>query len=244
MPVYNNLVYLKESVDSILKQTYSDLEFIIIDDASTENVWDFLNSYDDERLVLRRNEENIGLTKSLNICLDIAKGELIARQDGDDISLPKRLAKEAQLFEKNVGLVSCWGYSIDKSGKRFYDGDLEKKIRESDDVTIKKRVVEKNEFSILGPACMYSREVFEKIGYYDESLYFSQDRNYWIRILKYFDVRIIREELLAYRRHDKSVRFIRNDKYGKLRGSKRKKWILSHSHKNPILKGDIRYGTQ
>jgi glycosyltransferase involved in cell wall biosynthesis len=233
MPVYNNLKYLKESVDSILKQTHSDLEFIIIDDASTESIWDFLQSYDDSRLVLGKNDENIGLTKSLNICLDMAKGDLIARQD---ISMPHRLEKEAELFKGEIGLVSCWGYSIDENGIRKYDKDLEKKIRAFDDETIKKRVIEGNEFSILGPSVMYSREAFEKIGYYDESLYFSQDRNYYIRLLKYFNVTVAREELMAYRRHGKSVRFVHNDKYGKLRGSERKEWILEHSHKNPILK--------
>ena len=86
MPVYNNLEYLKSSVDSILLQTHQDIEFIIVDDCSTEPVWDFLNSYNDSRLILKRNKENSGAVVSINNCLDVARGDYLARQDSDDVS--------------------------------------------------------------------------------------------------------------------------------------------------------------
>ena len=235
MPVFNGLKYLKKSIDSVLNQTYSDFEFIIIDDCSTENVWDFLNSYKDSRMVLKRNKNNIGLTRSLNIALDLSKGDFIARQDGDDISLSTRFEEELKMFSDNVGLTSCWGRSIDGKGKYISDSDLEHKIREVSDDFIKKEVRDKGNFYILGPAAMYSRKAFETIGYYDESLYFSQDRNYWIRILQFFDVRITRKDLYLFRRHNGSVTHVRKEMNRGIVGKDRKKMVLEKANNNPII---------
>lgn len=208
MPVYNNVKYLRESIDSILAQTYGDFEFIIIDDASTEPVWNVLESYDDPRIIKQRNLENIGLTKSLNICLDMASGDIIARQDSDDISLPTRFEKELPLMTDNVGLVSCYAYRFNSNGK-IRDPWLSSEVRFSDE-KIKAYINRAN--CIVGPAAMYSREAFEKIGYYDETLYLAQDYNYWIRLLQFFDVKLCREVLYALRAHEKSVRTVRSKK--------------------------------
>jgi glycosyltransferase involved in cell wall biosynthesis len=209
MPVYNNSSYLRQSIESILNQTYRDFEFIILDDGSTEAVAEIVNEFDDPRIIFLKNEQNIGLTKSLNISLDLAKGDYIARHDSDDISMPTRFEEQMKLFTDGVGLVSCYGYRFTENGRVSPDDYLDNKIKISN-AEIKANI--KNENCILGAGSIYSRAVFEKIGYYDDALYIAQDYIYWIRILTYFDVSIARSELYAIRKHQKSVHTVHHDR--------------------------------
>src|SRR5688572_1551532 len=103
MSVYNGASYLPESVESILAQTFTDFEFIIIDDCSVDETPQILNTYaqGDSRIRIIRNPENKGLTASLNIGLAEAQGKYVARQDADDISLPQRFEKQIQSLEGN-----------------------------------------------------------------------------------------------------------------------------------------------
>ena len=112
MPVYNTKEeYLRETIDSILGQTFTDFEFLIINDASTDKrVREVVLSYDDDRIVYVENEKNLGISESSNKGITLAKGEYIARQDHDDVSLPKRLEKEVCYLDEHpdVGVCSCW----------------------------------------------------------------------------------------------------------------------------------------
>jgi glycosyltransferase involved in cell wall biosynthesis len=101
MPVYNGSKHLSDAVDSILTQTYTNFEFLIIDDASTDNSFEILKSYKDDRIRLIKNEKNIGLSASLNKGLNLALGKYIARMDQDDISLPNRLEKQIEYFKEH-----------------------------------------------------------------------------------------------------------------------------------------------
>ena len=94
MTVYDGKNYLHEAIESVLCQTFNDLEFLIIDDASTDNSVEIINSYNDSRIKLLINDNNIGQTASLNIGLSRAQGEYIARFDQDDVCLPKRLEEQ------------------------------------------------------------------------------------------------------------------------------------------------------
>ena len=205
MPVFNDIKYLGQSISSILKQTYTNFEFIILDDGSTEDVEGVVKRYKDERIRLYRNLYNIGLTKSLNICLDLAKGDYIARHDSDDISRYNRFEEELKCFKegKNIGLVSCWGRQVDMGGNVIHHVWFDKTIRipESE---IKKNITTGN--YIVGSGAVFTREVFEKIGYYDEYFVTAQDYNYWLRILKYFDVRIAKKDLYYIHDNENSVR--------------------------------------
>ena len=119
MSVYNGERYLNEAIDSILAQTFTDFEFLIIDDASTDSTPKILHSYDDPRIRIVTNEENLGLTKSLNKGLALAQGEYIARMDADDISLPERLMMQLNFLidNKTVPLVGSGAIMIDEDGK-------------------------------------------------------------------------------------------------------------------------------
>ena len=109
MPVFNTAPFLKEAVDSILCQTFSNFEFIILNDASPDNTEEILDSYSDPRIVRYTSECNIGLANILNIGINMARGEFIARMDSDDISLPTRLQTEVDYLDSHpkIDLVSC-----------------------------------------------------------------------------------------------------------------------------------------
>ena len=118
MPVYNGEKYLKDAIDSILNQTHTDFEFIIVNDGSTDNTANIIDSYVDSRIIHVR-QENRGLPKALNVGASISKGEYIARMDADDISLPNRLKSQYLFFKSNSDisvLAGSFSY-IDEKGK-------------------------------------------------------------------------------------------------------------------------------
>ena len=120
MPVYNAERFLRLAIDSILGQTFSNFEFIIINDGSTDGSLKIIKSYKDSRIHLI-SRPNKGLAPSLNEGLTRAKGQYIARMDADDISLPKRLAQQVDFLDQNptVGLVGSNYIIIDDSGKKL-----------------------------------------------------------------------------------------------------------------------------
>jgi len=235
MPVFNNLKYLKESIDSILNQTFTDFEFIIIDDGSEEPVYDFVKSYDDSRIIVKRNDSNRGLTESLNLCLDIAQGDVIARHDGDDISLPTRFEKQVDAFKDNIGLVTTWAYCIDKHGNKLENNVFTEELMKKPASYIKEHMLGGGRGHVMGPSAMYTREVFDKIGYYDEYFFYSQDYNYWLRLFRHFDLAILEDILFLHRVHKGMGRKMRPEKY-RVTGKKRGKLIHSRAEKYTIIK--------
>ncbi|MEH7577966.1 glycosyltransferase family 2 protein [Priestia megaterium] len=120
MSVYNGEKYLKEAIDSILNQTYPDFEFIICDDASNDGSVDIIEEYIkvDKRIVLIKNETNLGLASSLNKCIWKAKGDYIARMDADDIAINNRFENQLKYLEFNSHIAFVCGgvYLIDEEG--------------------------------------------------------------------------------------------------------------------------------
>ena len=112
LSTYNNEKTIKDSIASILKQTYKNFELLIIDDGSEDNTLQICKSFSDSRIKLFKNDSNIGLTKSLNKVSQYATGKYLARQDGDDISLNNRLQKQIAVFNKldNLDIVTSRAY--------------------------------------------------------------------------------------------------------------------------------------
>lgn len=121
MGIYNCADTLCEAIDSILAQTYTDWELIMCDDGSSDETLRIAHDYRDrypDRILVLTNERNLGLNKTLNHCLAYAKGEYIARMDGDDISVPERLEKEVAFLDSNpaYAIVSCPMIYFDENG--------------------------------------------------------------------------------------------------------------------------------
>lgn len=125
MPVFNASRFLKEAIDSILQQTFTDFEFIIIDDCSTDNSVDIIKSYNDGRIRLYLNEKNGGISYTLNKGIKLANSKWIARMDSDDICYPERLQKQYDfiLQHPDGDLFSCWVNVVDQD-RNFIRHDL------------------------------------------------------------------------------------------------------------------------
>jgi glycosyltransferase involved in cell wall biosynthesis len=203
MSVYNSARYLRESIDSILNQTFTNFEFIIIDDASSDSSWNILAEYAhrERRMKLFKNNENIGLTKSLNKALKLAQGEYVARQDADDVSLPERFQKQVELLDKSpeVVLVSCNINLIDAQGRY-----IEKQQRACDRDLIPWYLLFYNHLAGHSQV-MFRQKPVEDLGGYSAHYRYSQDYELWSRLVKVGDIAILPDVLLQQRRHDKSI---------------------------------------
>ena len=140
MSVYNGAISLDESMRSILAQTFTDFELIVINDASTDTTASILKGYEarDPRVKVVTNEHNLGLTKSLNKGAGMAKGEYIARMDADDVACPQRFAKQVAFLDTHTeyGLVGTWADVIDDTGKKIHTFEWE-----SEDKDIRKNLI-------------------------------------------------------------------------------------------------------
>jgi len=231
MPVYNNYGFLERSINSILEQTVQELELIIIDDGSTQPVEEIINKFKDDRIIFLKNSKNLGTPKTLNNCLDKARGDFIARQDSDDVSLPTRFEEQLKLFKNNVGVVSTYGNAIDPKGNIKACTYLDVTVK-TDPKVIKENMLERGGNYILGPSAMFSRAVFEKIGYYDEAIGCgAEDTNYWLRALQFFDLDVVKKELFYYRINPNSMRLFQKDQFGNGPQGKvaRREWIFERS---------------
>lgn len=199
MPVYNGEKYLREAIESILNQTFTDFEFLIINDGSTDNSVEIIESYDDPRIRLVHNESNLKLVATLNKGLELSRGEYIARMDCDDISLSKRLERQAGFMDRNpaVGISSAWI-------KLFGAGYSEIWRYPADDASIKARLI--FESVIMHPAVIIRKEVLTKHSlYYNSNASHAEDYDLWVRCVKYTRFANIDDVLLKYRMHDKKV---------------------------------------
>ncbi|MDH6354844.1 glycosyltransferase involved in cell wall biosynthesis [Dysgonomonas sp. PH5-45] len=119
MPVYNAGEYLGEAIDSIIAQTFTDWELVIINDGSTDGSGDVARKYTDPRIRCLCNDKNRGLIYTRNRLIDEATGEYLAFLDSDDVSLPERLARQVNFLDKNIDYALCgtWGRMIDSDGR-------------------------------------------------------------------------------------------------------------------------------
>lgn len=193
MSVYNGERFIRESVDSILNQTFRDFELIIINDGSSDKTMEILKSYNDNRIILII-QKNMGLAKALNNGIAMAKGRYIARQDADDKSDLDRLEKQVNYMEANlsVGLLGTMFKVIDENGtfQRNSCLPVEEEI-------IKERLIEINQF--CHGSVMMRKEALEKVGVYRDYFKYAQDYDLWLRISESFQVSNLPEPLYCYR---------------------------------------------
>ena len=193
--------WLRESIDSILCQTFTDFEFIIINDNPERRLnKSILNEYleKDKRIILVENELNIGLTKSLNKGLKIAKGKYIARMDADDISLPNRFEVQYNYLEYHKD-VSILGSRIEFIGSRK---GIWKTPLSSKDIHV--NLLFKS--CVAHPSVMMRKSDLEKFNIsYDEKFTKAQDFELWVRTSKFLKIVNLKRVLLKYRVHDNQI---------------------------------------
>lgn len=207
MPVYNTPEnYLREAVESILAQTCADFEFLILNDASTDdNVEKVIKSYDDKRIRYWQNDRNLGISLSRNKLIGLSRGEYLAVFDHDDVSLPERLEKQAAFLDTHpeVGVVGCWYRILGTENKvsRF----------PAEDAEIKEIMV--NSCCICHPASMIRRSVLveHNIGYENDYTP-AEDYALWCRLLSKTRFANLPEVLFAYRNHEGNTSHLQREK--------------------------------
>ena len=204
MAVHNGVRYLRQSVESILRQTLADFEFLIVDDGSTDGSRDILLSYaDDRRVRLVENPSNLGLTRSLNRGLSLARGALVARQDADDVSHPDRLARQAAFLDAHpdTALVGTQVRHIGQDGRVFPAPGWEKALTGDG---IRWQLMFDSPF--VHSTVLFRRDVvWGRLGGYDESFRTSQDYELWTRVAAENRVTNLPEDLLDFRAHGEGV---------------------------------------
>lgn len=188
--------WITQSIDSILNQTFRDFEFIIINDnPEREENESLLNCYSqkDKRIVVIKNEQNLGLTKSLNIGINEANGEYIVRMDADDYSFPDRFEKQVQFMENHPEIVAsgCYARLMNEEGKDIGYSDI------STDIKVLKAFIPFRT-PIYHPSAIIRRVIDGEFLQYNESFKYSQDYELWSRLIEK-GIGNIPERLISYR---------------------------------------------
>jgi glycosyltransferase involved in cell wall biosynthesis len=202
LPVYNAQPYLKESIESILNQTFTNFEFIIINDGSTDNSLSIIQTYADiDNRIILISRENKGLVASLNEGIQIAKTELIARMDADDIALPTRLEKQLQYLNDNEGVI-CLGSQTIIIDSNSLELTIQAQPTEHDEIL---KILLKGHCSLTHPSVIYKKERFNKVGGYNIELYPAEDYDLWLRLSEVGTIANLGEPFIKYRILNTSV---------------------------------------
>lgn len=197
LPVYNCEKYIYEAINSVLNQSFTNFELLIIDDCSTDATVAIVREFTDKRICFYQKKVNSGYTDSLNFGISIAKGKYIARMDADDICLPERFAKQVEFLDKNPNIILCGtaiNYIGTAEGNLFYP-------EKHNEIYI-------HLFCFLPafahPTVMGKREIFEKNNY-NKNFEPAEDYELWTRIISQGEVANLNEILLKYRVHPNQV---------------------------------------
>lgn len=208
MAVYNGGKYLKSSVQSVLNQTFRDFEFLIVNDCSTDDSVEIIESFNDKRVIIYHNEKNIGQTKSLNVGLRLAKGKYIARMDADDMAFPMWLEKLVNFILNHAE------YEVVGPGAVVIDAENR----------IKNTIIspEKNDTIILSIFCdtpvnhvgsIMNKEAIINLGGYNELFLIKQDYELWSSLIrKNRKITSIPDLLVAVRVHETSLTTVESDR--------------------------------
>lgn len=204
LPVYNTEQFLKDSINSILEQTYTNFEIIIINDGSSDNSQSVINSYADNRIICIHQEQNMGLIPSLNNAIHIAKGDFIVRMDADDIAIKNRIQLQVQYLIENPSIDIVASHAI------FFEEDINTPISNWDlDLAtntpeeIKKALIWEN--CIIHPSVCMRSEIAKSL-LYDPAQKNYEDYDLWLRATSYnINIGKINEPLLYYRVQPHSI---------------------------------------
>lgn len=200
LAAYNAEKYLREAAASILNQSFTDFEFIIIDDGSTDQTKSIIESMNDPRIKLI-SRPNKGLTPSLNEAVHLAQGEYIARMDADDLSTPKRFEVQVEFLRSHPEVVLLGGaYDLIDDKTRY----LTTITPPGDDATLQEHALS-GRTPICHPLAMMHRDAVLKVGGYDETFKVAQDLDLWLKLGEVGKLAAVKDVLLQYRQHEESV---------------------------------------
>ncbi|WP_392482955.1 glycosyltransferase family 2 protein [Nostoc sp. C110] len=199
IPAYNAMHYLPKTVSSVLQQTFTNFEILIINDGSSDNIQEWVLNLTDKRVKLI-SQQNQGVSVARNIGISQAQGEYIAFLDSDDLWNATKLEKQVRCLDHNptIGLVHTWMAVIDEQGK-----PTGKVMKSKTEGSVWKQLVEKN--TVACSSVMVRRLCFQKLGGFsprqNEYPVDVEDWEMWIRIAAHYPFTVIKEPLISYRQH-------------------------------------------
>lgn len=201
MPAHNVEQYIGDAIVSIVNQTYKNFEYVIIDDNSTDSTYDIIKKFKkkDSRIILIRNRNNLGVTKSLNKGVKVAKGKYIVRMDADDWSYPERFEFQIKLMEDHPDVVVS-GSNIEVCNSQLQTRYV-RKYHQSDS-SIRKHIFRYSPFA--HPATIWRTEVLMRESY-NEKINICQDYELYFRVGIIGKFMNLNKTLLKLRMHDQSV---------------------------------------
>lgn len=204
MPVYNTEKYLRQAIESILNQDYTNFVFAIVDDCSKDGSYEICQEYarKDSRIQLSQNEVNSGYIHSLNTAIARANTEFIARMDSDDICMPTRLSKQLELItaSEDIVLVGSQIETIDEDDKLIRCMNLPTGTDSLDDWQMTGRGT-----AVCHPSALYRKSAFDRVGGYNKEFYPAEDFHMWLQYAELGKIVNHPEVLVHYRVHKNSV---------------------------------------
>lgn len=201
MPAYNSEAFVGEAVASMLGQTFTDFELLVIDDGSTDSTRAVLESIEDPRLRLVSNPQNMGLIRTLNRGLELATGHYVARMDADDVSAPARLERQVAFLQSHpdVDVLGTMVKLINEEGKQF--GAIRGYPTEP-------KVIHRfllRECCLIHPSVMFRKHVVLAAGGYSLAAKHAEDYDLWLRLSDRHKIANLPEQLVSYRMHRNQV---------------------------------------
>ncbi|MCI5160425.1 MAG: glycosyltransferase [Candidatus Electrothrix sp. AX5] len=203
IPLYNRGNFIAQTIQSVLNQTYPNIELIVVDDGSTDNSRNVLKQFEGKiRILEHPGRVNKGQSAAINLGIKSSESKYVAILDSDDLFAPEKIQLQVEYLEKNphVGLVYGNGYAINEQGKKIYpiykDGHRENSAPE--------RVLMDCYF-LLPNNSLIRRKVLDEVGDFDESLRSAQDHDMAIRVAEVTKLAYLKKELFYYRRHGNSI---------------------------------------
>lgn len=204
IPVYNGADYIRECIDSVLAQSYTNFEVVIVDNQSTDTTVEIIKSYTDSRIKFFQNESNIGMIPNWNMVLTKAQGEYVKILPADDVIYPSILEKEVGILEqdkqKKIAVVTVKKHIIDEKSKVLLSrGFASRTLQISGTAAINKNVRSGGNIIGEGGSLLFRRELIHKVGPFNSELFYVLDLDQWYKLLLHGDLYYINETLCAFR---------------------------------------------
>jgi hypothetical protein len=209
IPTFNGAAYLAEAMKSVLDQTFSDFELIVVDDASTDATVEIARSFDDRRISHYGNRVNRGLVGNWNRCLELARSRYVCIFHQDDVMMPDNLAAKVRLLEGSprAGFVHSDVLQIGPQGELLSEGWWPRPAPEDAGVQEGAAVLDRllrSGNAVCAPSVVLRRDCLAALGPFDGRLPYTADWEMWMRVAAFFDVGYLIEPLVKYRRHPRS----------------------------------------
>lgn len=247
LAVYNSEKFIKETLESLVLQSYKNFEIIAVDDCSTDKTSEIINGFNDKRIRYFKTEKNSGLPAApRNIGIENASGEIIAFCDQDDLWYSEKLSKQIEAYEKceikdEIGIIVTSVDIIDEKGKKIgkreidFEGFLEAK--ESFEKLLD------NDF-ITNCSAVIPKKILNEIGLLDENLKGNDDYDLWLRITEKYGIYGIKDSLCAWRRHEKAASREMSNIFKENKKIFDKLLIDEKENKKPILEAENKNQTR